>query len=399
MPATFHLGDALSAASAPSPYAYYAELTSASLLHDAENRVWLASSAMAVEAVLAEPLCRVRPAGEAVPGALLGSAAGDIFSRLVRMNDGASHCPFKLAVSRTLESVGTERIDRHAGHTASLLASQLYSSSADAWLDRFALQMPVYVVAGLLGVSDADLPEIFSLMQDFVACLAAGCDDRQLEAGKQAAGRLVALLGTMLEDAPYDSMFVKEQGLLSVLAQQAALLSRADTDVVIANGIGFMSQAYEATAGLIANTLHVLACDVGLRRQLEQEPGLLQCCIDEVLRWDPPVQNTRRFAAGDCRIMGQQVRAGDTVLVLLAAASRDPAVNPQPYSFDPHRPQRRYFSFGSGVHLCPGQQWAAQIAHAAVTQLCSMPLDFGRLAKADRFRASSNIRMRLFAGA
>ncbi len=391
--------DAIAAVTATAPYAYYAELAAASLLQDKENGIWLAASAAAVEAVLAEPLCRVRPVDEPVPKALLDSDAGNIFRHLVRMNDGAGHCPFKQAISHTLQSVNAEQIAQRAGQYALQLAAELYSPADYAWLDRLALQMPVYVMASVLGVPEAGLPEAAVLMQDFVACLAAGSSALQLEQGKQAAARLLALFRRMMEQASADSTASQPPGLLFTLAQKAALLGRADADVIVANAIGFMSQAYEATAALIANTLHVLACNESVRRQAAADPALLHGCIAEVLRWDAPVQNTRRFAAEDCRVLGHTVRAGDTVLVVLAAANRDPAWNPQADVFDPRRRQRRCFSFGSGVHLCPGQQWAAQIAHAAVSQLCGMPLDFSRLAKARSFRASANIRMRLYAGA
>ncbi|MFZ6648561.1 cytochrome P450 [Undibacterium sp. TJN25] len=389
--------DAIAAVTATAPYAYYAELVAASLLQDKENGIWLAASAAAVEAVLAEPLCRVRPVHEPVPKALQGSDAGTIFRHLVRMNDGAGHCPFKQAIAHTLQSVNAEHIAQRVGQHARQLAAELYSPVDYAWLDQFALQMPVYGMASALGVPEADLPEVAVLMQDFVACLAAGSSALQLEQGKQAAARLLALFRRLLEQASADYT-ASSPSLLFTLAQQAALLGRVDADVIVANAIGFMSQAYEATAALIANTLHVLACNETVRRQVAADPAFLHGCIAEVLRWDAPVQNTRRFAAEDCRVLGHTVRAGDTVLVVLAAANRDPAWNPQADVFDPRRRQRRCFSFGSGVHLCPGQQWAAQMAHAAISQLCGMPLDFSRLAKARSFRASANIRMRLYAG-
>ncbi len=252
--------------------------------------------------------------------------------------------------------------------------------------------MPVYVVASLLGAPSAALPDVALLMRDFVSCLAAGASAEKLEQGKQAAAGLLAIFEPMLKQP-------ESRGLLALLAQQAAVVGCTDAAVIAANGIGFMSQAYEATAGLIANTLYLLAKDVPLRQRAAQDPTLLHACIAEILRWDPPVQNTRRFVVEDCLIRGQAVQAGDVILLMLAAANRDPAINPRPQIFDAHRSQRRHLTFGNGAHICPGQQLAAQVAHAAITRLCSMELNFDRLAEAQKFRPSANIRMRLYSAA
>ncbi|MES2069589.1 MAG: cytochrome P450 [Pseudomonadota bacterium] len=389
--------DALSAVTHSYPYSYYAELGKRQgIFRDDKHGIWIASSAATVQEVFLHPLCRVRPPAEPVPQALLGSAAADIFKHLVRMNDGAGHCPFKQAVSATLQSLSIPQIEEQGRQWAQQLAAQHYSGSDDGWLDRYAFHMPVYVVASLLGVPAAALPQISLLMHDFVRCLAAGSSSAQLERGKSAAAELLAMFQPMLQAGG-------NRGLFFLLAQQAARLGCEDSAVIAANGIGFMSQAYEATAGLIANTLYMLANDADLRQRLEQDPqdpqapALLHACIDEVLRTDPPVQNTRRFVAADGEIGGQAVRAGDTILLVLAAANRDPALNPQPQDFELQRSQRRHFSFGHGAHLCPGQQLAGRIAHAALSHLCRMKLDFQRLAQSRHFRPSANTRIRLYA--
>src|SRR5438094_4344316 len=80
----------------PDPYPYYASLVaSRPLYHDAELGLWVASSAQTVTEILGSDVCKVRPPDEPVPGKLLGSAAGDVFGGLVRMNDGPARARFK----------------------------------------------------------------------------------------------------------------------------------------------------------------------------------------------------------------------------------------------------------------------------------------------------------------
>src|SRR5439155_23821915 len=118
--------DPLVAVTHQDPYPYYADLVARRPLYrDDALGLWVASSGDAVMAVLASETCRVRPPNEPVPRALLGSPAGDIFGRLVRMNDGAAHAQLKPAVSATLTSVEATRAAEQARRSAELLCAEL----------------------------------------------------------------------------------------------------------------------------------------------------------------------------------------------------------------------------------------------------------------------------------
>jgi cytochrome P450 len=170
-----------------------------------------------------------------------------------------------------------------------------------------------------------------------------------------------------------------------------------DDAVVIANAIGFLFQSYDATAGLIGNTLVALANNTPvLRDAVGNDSRLLECVVAEIARHDSPVQNTRRFAAADTAVLGTSVRAGDPVLVLLAAANRDPSVNPDPDRFDPNRKERRSYTFGIGGHACPGMRAAMMIAQTAVSRLLKSRIDL-QGSTALRYHPSINARIPNFA--
>jgi cytochrome P450 len=156
------------------------------------------------------------------------------------------------------------------------------------------------------------------------------------------------------------------------------------------NALGFLSQAYEATAGLVGNTLLALAHHDDLRRAV---PAV----VLEVVRYDAPVQNTRRFVAEDGVVAGVPMKAGDAILVVLAAANRDPAVNPDPAAFDIARAAPAVFTFGVGPHACPGAMIATTIAAAGVQQLIAAGLTFDGLRETVRYRPSVNTRVPVFA--
>src|SRR5688572_9313376 len=232
--------DPIAAVTHPDPYPNYAELVARRpLARDEGLGLWVAADARAVTAVLESPLCRVRPPSEPVPNTLLGSPAGDIFGRLVRMNDGSGHSPMKPAVATTLEMLDPAGVAERARRWAHALVDELAPQTRGDRITELAFRLPVYVVASLLGVPDARLSETAGWMGDFVRCLAATSTPEHIDRSKEAARRLIDAFSARLATP------VASGALLETLAREARRVGR-DDDVIVANAIGFMSQAYEA---------------------------------------------------------------------------------------------------------------------------------------------------------
>lgn len=351
----------LEAATHADPYAYYASLRLADELpFNSDSGVWIANRARTVEAVLAHPACRVRPAHEPVPPGIADGAAGQVFARLMRMNEGASHrCP-RAAIEPALAAVEMPRIREVVG--------QLIGPMNE--LNTLMFTLPVSVIAFVLGVPEQHLETVARLTRDFVACLSPLSDESQLRKADTGAERLGQVFSGVLE----------QSGLLAHIRRG----TWNDPRVLSANLIGLLSQTCEASAGLIGNTLVLLARRPDLVDRIVHTPALATALVEEVARYDSPVQNTRRFVAERCTIGSRVLEKGDTVLVLLASANRDPEANPDPDSVLLERPQRRIFSFGSGIHQCPGQRIASTIA--AQTLLALVHRQPTVLARASQFR-------------
>ncbi|WP_164002194.1 cytochrome P450 [Pyxidicoccus caerfyrddinensis] len=370
--------DALAAPTHPDPYSFYAELVARRpLFWDESSRMWIASSARAVGAVLTHPACRVRPVTEPVPRAL-GPGAAAVFRHLVRMNDGPVHCPMKQAVSSFLGGFGERQVREEARRRTRLLGGP-------ERLHSLPFQLPLSVVGRLLGLSEDGLPQVAVWTGDFVRGLAPGADMDRLEAGERAAHGLLEVFRAALA--------ADVAGPLALFARGAERFGAQGREALLANAIGLLSQTHDATAGLLGNTVLALLGQPALR----ERPGLLPHILDEVLRHDAPVQNTRRFLAEDAVIEGQRLAAGDTVLVILAAANRDPALNEDPHRFDVDRKARRSFTFGAGVHACPGEALVKWMAWGALEEL--LTADPGLLRAAARgvsYVPSVNGRIPLF---
>ncbi len=376
--------DPVAAATHADPYPYYATLREGPPLawNDA-LRVWVASRADVVTQVLqAQGALRVRPAAEPVPGTIVGSAAGEVFGHLVRMNDGAAHAAHRPALQRALAG-----LDLHAVREAALQVAQRVPQRQP--LSDTLFSMPVQSVAHLLGFADDALPQVDRWMRDFVACLSPLSTAGQLQDASAAAGALMTRFEALVAGAP-----PRHGTLLHGVLADSAPPSRA----LLANLVGLLSQTCDATAGLLGNSLVAVMREPSLREAVRTRDGL-QAVVEETARHDPSVQNTRRFAVAAVAIAGTTLAEGDAVLVLLASAQRDPLFNPDPDRFMPVRAQRRMLGFGHGVHACPGQALACTLAAAGLQALLArMPatdLAAQRL-HGWRYRPSANARIPVF---
>lgn len=380
----------LAASAHRNPYPYYATLAvGPALVFDAPRKLWIASSAASVKEVLGNPACRVRPVAEPVPAAIVGSAAGEVFGHLVRMNDGLRHDAPKLALQRFLAAADLDRVQARTQALAFKVAGEGVLRG-DA-LSHWAFEVPVMTVADLLGFSEDELPQVARWMADFVACLSPLSTPTQLAAAGDAASALLARFAELVQTAT-----AQPDSALARLQREAAQAGWHDAQAVLCNAVGLLSQTYEATAGLIGNSIVALATQPGLLEAMEREPGKLLQMVHEVSRYDPSIHNTRRFVAEATQVAGVSLQAGDVVLLVLAAAGRDPACNPRPDGFLLERPDREVPGFGHGAHRCPGQALACVIAAAAVRAL----LVSGRLKDAASFswayRPPMNARIPVF---
>lgn len=234
-----------------------------------------------------------------------------------------------------------------------------------------AYPLPVAVICRLLGVPIEDEPE-FSRAS---ALLAHGLDpfvtftgeapdgvDEQLEAGLWLRGYLRELVGQRRAE-PRDD-------LISALIAAEEDGDQLTEDEIVATCNLLLIAGHETTVNLIANAALEMLRQPRQWAALAADPGLAAAIVEETLRHDPPVQLTGRIAAEDMTIGGVAVPRGDTMMLLVAAAQRDPSVYERPGEFDPARGTIRHLAFGLGPHFCLGAPLArleATIALSALT--------------------------------
>jgi len=145
--------------------------------------------------------------------------------------------------------------------------------------------------------------------------------------------------------------------------------SKLSNEELTANIILLFGAGHETTVNLIGNGLLALYRNPDQLRLLQERPSLIGNAIEELLRYDSSVQMTGRTLLDDAEVGGVAVAKGETVLCLLGAANRDPAVYPDPDRLDITRPNIRPMSFGGGIHFCLGAQLARIEGEVAIATL------------------------------
>jgi cytochrome P450 len=378
----------------PDPYPYYAGLVGRGFFWDASQGVWVAASAEAVAAVFDSPICLTRPATCPVPGAIAKTPQAQLLGRLVRMRDGPAQAALKSAIDAAMASLDPSMVATLAQAEAARLTDELEPQRDNARLTRFLAALSARSMGTLLGVPTSRLGDLERLVACYGLAAAAALtgvpqmSETIMEAGGAAARDLLAL---------FTDLVTAEQDTLSTrVARAASAAGIADRAEVAANAAGLLLQAQGAIAALMGLTLLALARHPRERAQIAQGCASLEDFIQEVVRVDAGTQSTPRFVASDGIVAGQRVRAGDCIVVTIAAASRDPALNPDPDRFDMHRKDRRYFEFGRGVHACSGKAVALQIARTGVAALLALGLPHEGLEKTVTYRPSAHLRIPIF---
>jgi cytochrome P450 len=374
------------AVTARDPYPYYGRLVrERPFYRDDALHSWVAASAAAVEAVLTSSSLHVRPASEPVPAALRGTPVGDVFARLVRMNDGLDHAALKGLVGRALESPRPHDL-RAVAESCAYTTSHILVADRPETVTEYLFELPAVVLATLLGL--APDPHTVACARDVTRAIGPN------GAGDDAARGAVAVAA--LGEALRASITAAPRSLSGFMLRDAQRYGFAEA-AVMANLIGFFFQSYDATAGLMANALVALgAVPVRLRTAADHDPVALENFLAEVARYDAPIQNTRRFAAEATVVLGSTVREGESIVAILAAANRDASINLDPDRFDPDRKERRSYTFGAGEHACPGARLALTIAQAGISRLLACGIDPAALTTVG-YQPSLNARIPVFA--
>jgi cytochrome P450 len=224
------------------------------------------------------------------------------------------------------------------------------SESVDV-LSGMAEELPVAVIAELLGVPDADRPLLRPWSNAIVKMYEYGRTTEIEDAAERAAAEFVAYLRALTEErrrTPGEDLL---SHLVSVRDSEG---DRLTEDELVTTCILLLNAGHEATVNVSGNGLLALLEHPDQLQRLREDPGLLPTAIEELMRFDSPLQLFERTATEDVEIGGITVQRGRKIAALLGSANHDPVVFEAPETLDVGRTDNPHISFGAGVHFCIG---------------------------------------------
>lgn len=274
-------------------------------------------------------------------------------------NEPPEHGRLRGAVARVFSRGQVERL------------RPLVTSAAAELLDRagprfdliadYAEPLPVRVIADLLGVPEEDRGLLRPWSQAIVRMYEVSRSDATEDAAIVAAAEFAAYLrqlATARRAAPGED-------LLSQLAATGEL----SEDELVASSILLLNAGHEASVNALGNGVVALLAHPDQLALLRADPGLLDTAVEELLRYDAPLQLFERTAKVGTEICGVPIPAGGTVAALLGAANRDPAVFADPDRLDLRRDPNPHLGFGAGLHFCLGAPLARMELRIALDTL------------------------------
>ncbi|MFG2173231.1 cytochrome P450 [Streptomyces niveus] len=263
--------------------------------------------------------------------------------------DGQQHRRMRAAVSDALTRINGHELRRGVRATAERLIAEFADGKQADLVSDYARKLPLMVITGLLGLDGPTGQELVKAIAGLVVANADSAD---------ASKRMGAILLALIEEKRHRP----GNDVTSALLHHPVGLTDEE---VLHNLVVMFVAGNQTTVNWIATTLRILLCDPAFRSSLSGGHLSVDDALDLVLWRFPPTQNfPARYATRDLRFGGQEVRAGDMLILGLAAANADPDILPEDGT--PIVGNRSHLAFGAGPHTCPAQDPARLITRTAV---------------------------------
>ena len=295
------------------------------------------------------------------------------FSELARMlslwlifMDPPEHTRLRKLLNKGFSAAAVEGLRPQAEAIVDQMLKPLLHGSEVELMSEFANPMPVRIISELLGVPQA-LHGTFVNASRAIAVF-RGNPNRTVEEARAAQDALIELT-EFFRKTVAERRRNKGSDLISLLIdieEEGEVLTEEE---LYAQCIALLFAGHETTRNLIGNGMYTLLQHPQETAELRERPEMIRSAVEELLRYESPVQFTARVLKEDIEVCGQQIRKGWTVLCMLGAANRDPKQFKEPNQLDLKRLNNQHLAFSAGLHFCIGAQLARLEGQIALLNL------------------------------
>jgi cytochrome P450 len=350
------------------PYPHYERLRADGPLRRGQAGVWVTTAHALCGQILRDPRFGHQPAGGPADGAdgTFRTTGLPAERRSFLTLDPPDHIRLRRLVSKAFTARLVERLRTRISERVDTLLAGMPGESE--LISALAWPLPVAIISELLGVPPADTSR-FKAWSD---ALARGLDPdfmlppAEIARRERARDEFIAYFRALAHRRRTDGGGDDLLSALVAVSDQGDVLTEAE---LLATCILLLVAGHETTVSLIGNGALALLRHPDQLAWFRAHPEAAASAVEELLRYDPPVQLTARSALEDVELAGRRIERGRPILMLIGAANRDPAVFPAPDRLDLTRKAERHLAFGLGIHYCLGAPLARLEGQIALTKL------------------------------
>jgi pimeloyl-[acyl-carrier protein] synthase len=349
------------------PYPFYRRLREEDPVHASPLGMWILTRYDDAVMILRDP--RFGRAGMAERlEARLGMTPDPAPARDMLFSDPPDHTRLRALVSRAFTPRVVETMRPHIQEIVDALLDQVRGTHRMDLIEDFAYPLPVTVICEMLGVPTADRGVFKQWSSDIARSLDAAvlpADSEAIPRGRDARLALREYLSALIATRRKQPRADLLSGLIAA-EEEGNKLTEGE---LLSTCLLLLVAGHETTVNLIGNGVLALLQHPDQMRSLRDNPVLIQTAIEELLRFDGPVQRTGRLATTDVEIGGRPISKGSIVVAVIGAANRDPAHFADPDRLDIARRENRHIAFGFGIHFCLGAPLARVEGQIAIGTL------------------------------
>ncbi|RII07934.1 Cytochrome P450 107B1 [Streptomyces sp. YIM 130001] len=359
------------------PYPSYARLRQAAPVQKVSGPMgldsWLITRYDLAQAALLDPRLSKDPSQARLWLRNMGAGSGDegLLGANMLNSDPPDHTRQRRLVSQAFTQRRIESLRPRVQQICDQLLDGLAGSGRPDLVAGLAFPLPITVICELLGIPVADRENFgawthmaLSPPQSEEAVL------RRKQGNAEMERYLTRLIGSMRATVDFTLAGDRQPNLLSALIAACDGHDRLSERELIGMAKLLIVAGHNNTANLIGNGMLALLRNPDQLAQLREHPEFLPSAIEELLRFDGPVERaTPRFATEDIELAGVTIPKGSAVAVVLGAADRDPSLFPDPDRLDIQRTGSEHLAFGHGIHFCLGAALARMEGQVAIGSL------------------------------